>query len=338
MNIVQIDDYSYKHMVKKLLGMKTLPNFSGYKWKDVYDYFVVESPRHEEMDISTRSQKKEWSKLTSLQRKIQRGLMSSNPIIVKISMMSGVDPSINNNAPLINAFRTSNFKVAMLLLSNERINPSLNKLRIIQQAGLSGNISMIEVLIDDGRFITNEIDIDALLKSVIHTSDLSTIEYFIRTLHIDLSTIGFGTIIEALHQKETKILKYFLDNRFVTIDEEALLSYLHNCSSLSEAIYRLLICHPKTRFSVLNILDVIVQYVVSQEYYELLNELLNDTNSGAVMYYALVEAIELNNTSLVNALVEKLSHKLNISTQDLFMYIIKDLDTLNLLLLSKFRD
>jgi hypothetical protein len=137
------DDYTYKLMTEELVGLD-LPDFRGHKWERVYKFFIGEPLVREKINLS---EKRRCGSLTRLEQKLEDALFSDDTILVKIALLSGVNPRVRNSDAMYKAILYNVPDVVEILLDDGRIDPNV----FVNQAIRSYNLGVIKLFLRDER-------------------------------------------------------------------------------------------------------------------------------------------------------------------------------------------
>jgi len=271
------DDYTYKAMVEEVIGIGVLPSYTNHSWRDVYDFFT----KHQLAD----------------------GLLSSNVVVVKIALLAGVDPSINNNKALVNAAQNGNTEVLKLLLGDGRVDTRYNS-NALYASFKSGNLESIRLLLNIVEITTLDEQID-MFDEAIYSNKLAVVKCVLAIKPIDLAGMGGIPIGTAIYQGNIDILTFFLDNEKFIVDYDEILIPMAE-QEVTEEVFRLILNHPRTRFMCEENKGDILTWLLVHRYLNLFEEFLERVYFDSVPYYLLKNVMDTGNTDLLAKMLMKL--------------------------------
>ena len=292
------DDYTYKAMLLNLVGAEDLPTYRDHKWRDLYTFFVKNT--------------------------LEQALYSDDPVIVDIAIRAGADPSVNEDEALKAAAAHGNVEVLRRLLQDDRVDVDTYGRIALGNACESGNVKAIALLMSVVE--TNQEDEEYMLIGTIDSGNLDAVKFVLANKDINLATMQYNPIDRAMTQPNSDILKFFLDNADVVIDEENLIELLDE--NIPESVYRLLLKHPRMRDIIEGFKPMVVSSIIHAGHFDLVEELLDNdpeldvTDDGNEIIRATIDA---NNARLLKKVL--LSLRDYIDTQGSFEFLVNAFGT-----------
>lgn len=132
--------------------------------------------------------------------------------IVKLLLnLSHVDPSCDNNLPIIRAIICKHYEIVKLLLSDSRVDfySSYGVNEVVDFAFKSGNLEIIKLLINDERFV----DISIFMEAACVYGCLEIVEFLLNDKHINPNRdINFAFVF-ACREGHLEIVKILLNDK-----------------------------------------------------------------------------------------------------------------------------
>ena len=345
-NTALSDDYTYKLMTEELLGTD-LPEFTNHSWKDVYDFFIAKSERPK---LLYKGEIHAWKSMSHIRQRLNTALYSSDPVIVKIALFLGMDPSVTlnspllgllgtrtqsrSNMPLMKALSEDNTEVARLLLSDERVLESLNIIMILP-AFSSGNVETISLVLNNPRINIAKSDKTHITINLIKSGNVKALKFVVDELHLTLN--GSGWVPDALTCKNPDIVIYLLDKEEVPYDEEEFISDIDNISSIDEEVLAALLHHPRIIPMIEANKHYLLWHLIKRNMNKLAEELLEDStlDTSSQGYELFLKAIKKNNIEILKKLIDRPEVKPDAKMSVVMLTSAKSMNSLNVLLNSE---
>jgi hypothetical protein len=272
--------------------------YKDHKWQDLYSFF--------------------------LKNTLEQGLYSDDPVLVDIAIRAGIDPTIHHYGALEEAAKRGNVEVLKRLSQDDRVDLNVHGKSAIENACESGNIEAIALLMSVVE--TDPTTEEYMLIAAIDSGNLDAVKFVLANKDIDLSTMEYNPIDRAINQPNSGILKFFLDNEDVIIDEENIVELTQE--QLPESVFRVLLEHPRTRNLFEGFKPMLISSIINSGHLDLVEELLDNDRDLDVTYDGneiIRTTIDVNNARLL----KKLLHlpDVTVDTEESFQFLVNAFGT-----------
>ena len=292
------DDLTYKLITEELLGME-LPDYRT-SWKRIYQFFLQDPVKPTDLK---EGEKRLFDRMSPLQKKLYTALFSSNPFVVRIAILSGVDPAMLSNRALNNAFQTGDLEVAEVLLADERVVGAVDN-AIVLRAFESGNIDVIVLVLDMFDHLLDEDDKEQAVSYVIQSGNVEALELTLDRLTLSLEYEG-ADLNSAVMSGNPDMVHYVLDI-VPDLREEYFLDIIKD-SIHEDKVLEVMLHHPRVIPFIRPNINWLLQQLIMFGIGHLVDELLAypELDASANQYKALSNAILMDWPDLVVKLLNR---------------------------------
>ena len=243
-----------------------------------------------------------WKSLSNIEKKLEQALLTRNIDLVKIALLSGVDPSLRDNKALEEAIKSKSVDIVKILL--EYSGPDLDTNNYLYEASNTGNVDIIQLFLEDKRTLLTEEAQRDLLEGAVAFGNLDTLEFVIKAADIDIRVVYPDIIFRALERTSPEVLTYLLNIRDLDVDD--LMDAIEACE-ISEDLFLTLLHHPRSRAIIqANNLSA-TSFLISRGYSNLANDFLDEylTDASDNDYELLLATIDTRNTTILEKLLNR---------------------------------